>query len=1201
MIDVFIAYAPADKGFARLLNEVLAKRGIITWVRWDDALPNADEWNEIQAAIEAADNILYIVSPEATESSYVRDVVEYAARHNKRFVPVIRRDLQFGSIHKAVRRYSLIYARDSEHFDSALHQIIRHINRDQPYIRMHTDLLVRSREWVLSGRKRRHLLRGKDLRAAEKWFIQSAGNHPKPVERQIEYIHASRRARDAGQRQALWLAGLTFVGILIVAGFTFSRLIDTPRAARPAAAETKNAVATGFARTETAGIVQTATVEAQLALLQTPVGSAQATRGSVTDEPVAGQEQRYGTLMATTSREAGATNALAADLEALQEELDLAVAGNQAMLAEATAAVMALETEVAVQATTLARAQADTARLQGTAVAFAEAATAAHEDHATQTAAALATEPHEASMTEVARLAREVQATLAAHEAEVAEARATAEAVQVALAAVENRASMLQSLVLAESAREALDADRLDLALALAVEANRVSNPPVEAQRMLGWLAFRPLARRAFAGHENIIYSVAISRDGERVASGSLDHTVRIWDAATGRELRQMRDHSGVALSLAFSPDGQVLAGGTQNGVIHLWDVETGALLADLEGHEGWVTGIDFSPDGTTLVSASQDRSIRLWDVASGDLIWRVDGHSNAVSSVEFSPDGEMILSSGRDGMLRLWSAATGDNRHVFGTQRDMLRDATFMPDGRHVIDSALRIWDISTGEMIARFEEGPVDGVQSLDVSPDGRFLVTASFNDPRVHVWNLETRSLYTDFVGHSDAVVSVGFAANSRYIVSGAWDTMPRLWDVDSLPLTRHFEVNDTPVIDLALSAGGRLVAAALGDAGARVWDATTGGLIWEWNDVESATVAIAFGSRPSGIVALGGLEDGSLRLWDVNSGRPVYHVAGHQARVTGVAFSPDGAVAVSGAADGALRLWNVSDGSLIRAFNGPAEAITGVAVSPNGRYIASAAAGGAIRLWDIETGQELRVFAGHDDAVRSLAFSPDGRTLVSASDDATIRLWDVADGRELATLTGYAGAVTGVSFSPDGSLILSGGEDGTVRLWDAASGSLFRLIESPAFDLTSLVWSPNGQHALLALRDSGPALLRLHNPRELVDWTLENRYVAPLTCEERVRYYIEPRCDANDNLPAPTATAPALTPAASPETVSPSVSDTPIFTPTTGNTRTPTATPTATTTPTRTAEPTPSATRTASPLPSVTARPLRALTATPAGAD
>jgi len=164
--------------------------------------------------------------------------------------------------------------------------------------------------------------------------------------------------------------------------------------------------------------------------------------------------------------------------------------------------------------------------------------------------------------------------------------------------------------------------------------------------------------------------SVSFSPDGKTfVSGGAFDNTVKLWDAATGREIHTLSGHSASVESVAFSPDGKTIVSGSGDKTIKLWDVVTGREIRTLTGHSDVVMSVAFSPDGKTVVSGagflyifkrSEDNIIRLWDVASGREIRTFSGHSNGVYSVAFSQDGKRIISASSDGTVCLWDVANG-------------------------------------------------------------------------------------------------------------------------------------------------------------------------------------------------------------------------------------------------------------------------------------------------------------------------------------------------------------------------------------------------------------------------------------------------------------------------------------------------------------------------------------------------------------
>ena len=147
------------------------------------------------------------------------------------------------------------------------------------------------------------------------------------------------------------------------------------------------------------------------------------------------------------------------------------------------------------------------------------------------------------------------------------------------------------------------------------------------------------------------------SPDGKRIASGSSDKTVKVWDATTGRELFTLPGHSPTLSGVAFSPDGKRIASASRYGTVKLWDATAGQELFTLRGHSGSVTAVAFSPDGRRIVSASRDRTVKLWDATTGQEAFTLYGNADAVTDVAISPNGRQVVSGNYDGTVKTWTA----------------------------------------------------------------------------------------------------------------------------------------------------------------------------------------------------------------------------------------------------------------------------------------------------------------------------------------------------------------------------------------------------------------------------------------------------------------------------------------------------------------------------------------------------------------
>ncbi|KAJ7789990.1 hypothetical protein B0H13DRAFT_2521561 [Mycena leptocephala] len=194
------------------------------------------------------------------------------------------------------------------------------------------------------------------------------------------------------------------------------------------------------------------------------------------------------------------------------------------------------------------------------------------------------------------------------------------------------------------------------------------------------WCRYRPMFRNLIraAGALDVVWppsetlvlqgmaqvlSVAFSADGTRIASGSGDNTIRVWEAATGQPVGEpLAGHTNGVTSVAFSPDGTRIASGSHDNTIRVWDAATGQPVSEpLAGHTNWVTSVAFSPDGTRIASGSGDNTIRVWEAATGQPVGEpLAGHTYWVTSVAFSPDGTRIASGSGENTIRVWDAATG-------------------------------------------------------------------------------------------------------------------------------------------------------------------------------------------------------------------------------------------------------------------------------------------------------------------------------------------------------------------------------------------------------------------------------------------------------------------------------------------------------------------------------------------------------------
>ena len=614
--DVFISYSRRDGDYVRKLEAQLRAAGQEVWIDWEDIPATADWWSEIRAGIEGASTFVFIISPDSVTSDVCSREIDHAIESSKRLVPVLYRDLDETSraeMHPSISSHNWVLLHDDEHFDQNFPRLIQAIQTDLDYVRAHTRLLVRAREWELRQRDDSFLLTGTAVQEAESWLASSASLTPPPIPLQAEYILASQKAQTRRQRRLL--AGVTTALLVALA----LALLSFGLFRQSQAAE-----ATALARsTEVANQAATSASNADAAATSAAIAS--------TNEAEALRQSTAVVNQAATSAanaDIAATNAAIASTNEAEAFRQSTAVVNQAATSDSNAEIAATNESIAL--------------LRGTQVANQAATSMANADIAATNAAIASTNEAEALArgTDVANQAATsvANADEAQRQAERAAAIALASQAETAISAGNLEFAALLGIEALDKRSYTWEAERV-LTMAILTQAqplSTVSLPDAPEDSLVSpdgslRLAIDPLRPQqaqlirssddsvlwTLIGHTDAINGAVWSPDGQRVATFSQDSTARIWDAASGQTELNLLGHRGPLLAAAWSSDGQRLATASEDGTVRIWNTAIGgkAIILNYDADALEIQRLAYAENDRFLVMVDAEGAQSGWEL----------------------------------------------------------------------------------------------------------------------------------------------------------------------------------------------------------------------------------------------------------------------------------------------------------------------------------------------------------------------------------------------------------------------------------------------------------------------------------------------------------------------------------------------------------------------------------------------------------
>jgi WD40 repeat protein len=536
-------------------------------------------------------------------------------------------------------------------------------------------------------------------------------------------------------------------------------------------------------------------------------------------------------------------------------------------------------------------------------------------------------------------------------------------------------------------------------------------------------------------GHSSYILSVAWNHDGSKLASGSNDKTVKVWHGQSGQLLKTLTGHSDTILSVTWSYNSAQIVSGSEDKTIKIWDGTTGELLTTLTGHSNSVDSVSCSHVDSHIVSGSRDTTIKIWDAVKGTLLRTLTEHSGRVRSVSWNHEGGKIVSCSADETVRVWNAYSGE------LINSLAADVNFVAwsyDDQKIASCSWdeqKIWNAITGKSLNTIQLST--GAKIVAWSPDdtrvvcdeGRNLRTFSFPDKKGGIGykgkdssteiteKPPTQQLSSEC--HSNTVYSLSWNHVGSRIASGSWDKTIKIWNGRTLELLRTLEGHSGYVYSV------------------------------DWNHDDRRLIS--------------GSADTTIKIWDGLSGELLKTLEGHSSSVYSVAWNPVDSRIVSGSVDKTIKIWNGITGVLMKTLDSHSKSVTSVAWNHDGISILSRSDDTTIKIWDSSNGNVLKTLSdGLLATVQSVVWNSDSSKFASCSFDKTVRIWNADTGDLLSSLEGHLEVVNWITWSHDDRKIASSSwNERKLLIWDALTGKSLISVQLPEGAL-GLTWSPDDTH-------------------------------------------------------------------------------------------------------------------------------------------
>lgn len=904
MSDVFISYSRRDEVFVRRLFADLKAQDKEVWADFEDIPKAADWWEEIKAGINAADTFVFVISPDSVQSAVCRDEIEHAVNANKRFVPILHREVTDPQdrelVHPAVNSHNWIFFRDSDDYDEAFKTLITAVDTDLDHHRTATRLLVRAQEWRSNNHGGSYLLHGEDLTDAETWLQAAVSKKPAPTDLHGEYINASRKAESARQRRLLTVVSIGLVFAIALSIFAVLQAIDA-RQARDLAEEARILAEQEAVRSQS------------LALASSAAGAL------FNNDP----DLALVLAIEASTLDASSPQVFAALADAIYSD------GTQKVLKVGNEFIYAL------------------AVAEGTdTIAYGTGSGRLCLYDVVQDAQITCLDGHDSRVTRLIftpdnqrLLSTDNRGNLLWWDVDPTSDQYGEILAQTVHLGSDGTPNFIPTAVIAPP-----DGDNWRVYFGGTDGRFGVWSPTVDETPSY-W----------DSPHTSPLQAMAITRNGTRLLTGDQDGLLVHWYVPDETYFETYHDLDVSISSIAFNTHGQEALVGYFDGWILFYDLVLKSVVNAYNAHEDSIRALIFGENDETFISTSWDRAIYEWDVASERIIRQFHGHRGGINvlvadpttqrmftagfdtdvrvwsldsfrerqltngtgiwHLEISPDGETLITSHENGDVILWDWRNKAIRSNFKGYGQSAIWATFSPDGAYVatifrdhfltlrdVESGKRLWTSELTELVGSITRPyqvhfTHDGERVVVVLPNILYIADATTGE-EIDRWDFGRQLLLSARILPGDEQILLGLNRNSENLI---------LYDLNTGEEIRQFTGHRDGVLTIALSNDAQYVATAGFDNVVRVWELATGAPIRAFNGHNNSINEVAFNEDGSVVASVS--SDRTVRLWSLESGFEFFRYVGHAERLNSLSYTPSFDRFITGAMDGTFNIWEL----------------------------------------------------------------------------------------------------------------------------------------------------------------------------------------------------------------------------------------------------------------------------------------------------